>query len=167
MYRWWLTVLGAGYSPVMPGTCGSAVVAVVFVAALLSGASGWAVAVLMLAVAVHGAVVTVKYGDRAIAEYGPDPGLVVSDEQCGQAITYLWLWPMAGGTWEVMALAGAGFVLFRAFDIIKPPPVRQLEKVKGAWGVLLDDVMAGVYANIALQVVWRLMLTGGESGVIG
>jgi phosphatidylglycerophosphatase A len=46
-----------------------------------------------------------------------------------------------------------GFVLFRLFDIIKPPPARRLEQVRGGYGVVLDDVMAGIYANIVLQVI--------------
>jgi len=46
-----------------------------------------------------------------------------------------------------------GFFLFRFFDIVKPPPIRLLEKAKGGYGVVLDDVLAGVYANIILQIV--------------
>ena len=157
MYRIWLSVFGAGYLPLMPGTWGSVVVAVVFLlAAILSGLP-IVVAGVMLAVAAHGFVVTVAYGDRFIKQYGPDPGQIVSDEQCGQAVTFLWLWPIAAwGTKEIIIFTLAGFLLFRVFDIIKPPPVRQLEKVSGAWGVLLDDVMAGIYAQIILQIVWRL-----------
>ena len=45
-----------------------------------------------------------------------------------------------------------GFLLFRFFDIFKPPPARQLEKVPGGWGIILDDVVAGIYAAIALCV---------------
>jgi len=119
----------------MPGTWGSAVAAVVFLlVAILSGSPIVAAAV-MLAVAVHGCVVTVAYGDRFIKKYGPDPGQIVSDEQCGQAVTFLWLWPIA--TWgakEIIIFTLAGFLLFRVFDIIKPPPVRQLERIPGAWG---------------------------------
>jgi phosphatidylglycerophosphatase A len=63
---------------------------------------------------------------------------------------------------EILVFTAVGFVLFRIFDIIKPPPIRQLEKLKGAWGVLMDDVLAGVYAQIALQIFWRL---GGLDGV--
>jgi phosphatidylglycerophosphatase A len=140
---------------VAPGSCGSAVVAVIFLATVLGGGSPLVVGAVMLAVAVHGFVVTILFGDRAIARYGPDPRVVVSDERCGQAITYLWLWHFSGGKKEVLVFALAGFVLFRLFDVIKPPPARQLERVPGAWGVLLDDVMAGIYAHIVLQLLWR------------
>jgi len=47
-------------------------------------------------------------------------------------------------------------VAFRVFDIIKPPPVRQLEKIPGGWGIVADDLLAGVYANVALQLILRL-----------
>ncbi len=156
MYKLWLSVLGAGFSPLIPGTCGSAVVTAVFLLIALLGGSPVLLGIGMLALAAHGAIVTVVYGDRAIAQYGEDPHMIVSDEQCGQAITYLWFWSFAGGTKEILAVALAGFILFRAFDILKPPPVRQLEKVKGAWGVLLDDIMAGIYAGIVLQICYRL-----------
>ena len=161
MHRFWTSVMGTGYSPFAPGTCGSAVVAVVFLlTAVLSGSSVVSgspvvVATAMLIVATIGFVVTVLFGDRVISRHGADPGVIVSDEQCGQALSYLWLWRADNfGQW--LALAVAGFLLFRFFDIVKVPPARQLEHVKGAWGVLLDDVMAGVYANIVLQIVWRL-----------
>jgi len=161
MWRWWLSVLGTGYSPIIPGTCGSAVVLVVFLLAALPGGSPPLVTGIMLVVAVHGFWATVVYGDRFIAKYGPDPGVIVSDEQCGQAITYLcyfWMPLATHSTKEIIFFALTGFVLFRMFDVIKPPPVRMLEKVKGPWGVLLDDIMAGIYANIALQIVWHLDL---------
>jgi phosphatidylglycerophosphatase A len=52
-----------------------------------------------------------------------------------------------------VASALAAFLFFRAFDIIKPPPARQLERLKGGWGIMLDDAAAGVYANAAVQLL--------------
>jgi len=157
MYRLWLTVLGSGYSPIAPGSCGAAVVAAIFFLAGFWGVSAETMLVLMLAIALHGALVTIYFGPRFIARYGNDPSYIVSDEQCGQAVTFLWLWPLAHWQMkELMVFTIAGFFLFRLFDVIKPPPARQLERVKGAWGVLLDDVAAGIYANIVLQVIWYL-----------
>jgi len=156
MYKLWLSVFGSGFSPLIPGTCGSAVVTVLFLLLALLGTGPLSLLLVLLAVAVQGAVVTVLFGGRAIAQYGEDPSMIVSDEQCGQSITYLWFWSFAGGTKEILAVALAGFILFRAFDILKPPPVRQLEKVKGAWGVLLDDIMAGIYAGVVLQICYHL-----------
>ena len=73
-----------------------------------------------------------------------DPGLVVVDEVVGQWIA------LAGATalnWKSFL---AAFVLFRLFDIFKPPPVRQLEALHGGVGIVMDDVMAGVYAALVL-----------------
>jgi phosphatidylglycerophosphatase A len=154
MYRIWLSVFGTGFSPLISGTCGSAVVALIFTVAALCGLKTGPLLILLIVIAAHGFWVTLKYGHRFIDEFGPDPKQLVSDEQCGQAITYCWLWSFAGGTQEILSVGVTGFVLFRIFDIIKPPPVRQLESIKGAWGVLLDDVMAGVYAAIVLQLIW-------------
>ena len=59
---------------------------------------------------------------------------------------------------EVFAVAVVAFAAFRFFDILKPPPVRQLEKLPAGWGILADDLGAGVYANIVSQLVLRLWL---------
>jgi phosphatidylglycerophosphatase A len=76
----------------------------------------------------------------------PDPSIVVIDEIVGMWISLLFLPP----TWTVFAVA---FIAFRAFDILKPPPVRQLERIPGGWGIMLDDVMAGIYANLLVRAV--------------
>jgi len=151
MYKVLVSVFGAGFSPWAPGTCGSAVVAALFCLTAM-GAGASAALGIMIAMALMGALVTLICGPRAIREYGPDPSVIVSDELCGQAITFLYLWPAASNTsWFGLTLAG--FFLFRFFDILKPAPVRQLENVPGAWGVLLDDVMAGIYSLVALLIV--------------
>ncbi|MBN1845882.1 MAG: phosphatidylglycerophosphatase A [Sedimentisphaerales bacterium] len=157
MHRLWLTVFGTGYSPVMPGTCASLAVALVFLLSARWAKSPWLVGLIMLLIALHGFWVTVRYGDRFIARYGEDPGRIVSDEQCGQALTFscfLWMGSHVAGAGQVAAFAAVGFVLFRAFDIIKPPPARHFDRMKGPWGVALDDVMAGLYANLLLQLIW-------------
>ena len=76
----------------------------------------------------------------------PDPSIVVIDEIVGIWIS-LFLLP---SSWPVIALA---FVCFRVFDIIKPPPARQLERIPGGWGIMLDDVAAGIYANLAVRLI--------------
>ncbi len=75
----------------------------------------------------------------------PDPGIVVIDEVGGQLLTYLLL-PV--GPLNLLL----GFVFFRAFDIWKPPPIRRLEHLPGGVGILADDLLAGVYANVLLRV---------------
>ncbi len=159
-----LTVLGAGRSPFMPGTCGSLVVAAIYLTLALITRNSLLLMVVMGLLIIQSAIVTVLFSPVLIKIHGPDPSCIVSDEQCGQAISYLWLWPLA--SWNnssIIIFAIAGFVLFRFFDILKPPPVRQLEYLKDGWGILLDDVMAGVYAWVILQllVYWRVIPWGG------
>lgn len=79
---------------------------------------------------------------------GGDPGWFVLDETAGVWIATI---PLAQPTWAGVGLA---FLLFRVFDIWKPPPVRTLERVGGGWGIVLDDLVAGVYA-LLLLLVWE------------
>jgi len=80
-------------------------------------------------------------------QWGKDNYRVVIDEIVGMCISLLFV-PIT-----VKSLL-AGLFLFRLFDIAKPLGIRKLEKLKGGWGVMLDDVLAGLYANVLLQVVW-------------
>jgi phosphatidylglycerophosphatase A len=75
-----------------------------------------------------------------------DPQFVVIDEVAGQWVTLLF----APVTWKTVAV---GFILFRGFDIVKPPPVRQLERLPEGTGIVIDDVMAGVYALAVMQLL--------------
>ena len=74
---------------------------------------------------------------------------IVIDEVVGFLITMTWL-PL---TWQSLVV---GFILFRFFDIVKPPPIRQLDqKVKGGVGVMIDDVAAGIVSNVILQIIYN------------
>ncbi|HEY9007752.1 phosphatidylglycerophosphatase A family protein [Ohtaekwangia sp.] len=84
-------------------------------------------------------------------EWGKDSSRVVIDEVAGMCISVLFI-PL---TWVTIAVA---FILFRAFDILKPLYIRRLEAVPGGWGVMLDDLAAGIYANIVMQIFVRYML---------
>jgi phosphatidylglycerophosphatase A len=88
----------------------------------------------------------VKAVDSLQHEWGEDPKQVVIDEMIGVWIAIL------GLSLTIPNLL-LGFTLFRFFDIVKPLGIRQLERIKGGWGVMLDDVLAGVYANIVLQII--------------
>lgn len=77
-----------------------------------------------------------------------DPGAVVVDEVVGQWVTLLFL-PFTP------AVAAAGFVLFRVLDVFKPWPARQLEDLPGGWGIMSDDLMAGIYGNLLLHAGLR------------
>ncbi len=78
-----------------------------------------------------------------------DPSYVIIDEFACVFVVFLFI-PIT-----VLTVI-AGFGLYRLFDIIKPPPIRFIEKVKGGWGIMLDDLLAAIYANLALQVIVRI-----------
>jgi phosphatidylglycerophosphatase A len=78
-----------------------------------------------------------------------DPRNVVIDEVAGQLATFALVAP------ATLGLAAAGFVLFRGFDIAKPFPIRRLERLPGGWGIMADDVLAGLYAAVVLWLVRR------------
>jgi phosphatidylglycerophosphatase A len=134
------TVLGVGYAPVAPGTCGSAAGLVVW---WLLPASPVVQAVAIVVIFIAGS----WGGNVAERHFGrTDPGQVVIDEVMGMLIT-LFLNPVG---WIG---AFAGFLLFRVFDVIKPYPANRLEQLHGGVGVMADDAMAAVYANIALRAI--------------
>jgi phosphatidylglycerophosphatase A len=78
-----------------------------------------------------------------------DPQFVVIDEVAGQLIALIGV-PLS---WKTFL---AGFILFRAFDIVKPPPARQLERLPEGTGIVLDDVAAGIYAFVVMQILLRI-----------
>jgi phosphatidylglycerophosphatase A len=134
------TAGGAGYFPVAPGTVGSAVGVVVFL--LTQHWTLVAQATLLAAIALAGSWA----GTVAATHFGrKDPGHVVIDEVAGQLLTLLATGPTALG----ILLA---FLIFRALDIVKPWPARSFERFPGGWGIMADDLMAGVYGNIALRL---------------
>ena len=134
------TGFGAGYGPLVPGTWGSLPgVALAWIVERRLG--GWGVAAAACIVALVGTWAA----DRAAVQLGEkDPGRVVVDEIAGQLVTLCFL----PATPQVLI---AGFVLFRAFDIVKPWPARRLEALPGGSGIMADDLMAGLYANLILQ----------------
>ncbi len=162
-----ITVFGCGHAPFASGTWGSAGAIAIFVGILaLAGplrAGGTAVDLLVL---VPGVVISsalcVIWGDWAIARYASsDPKPFVLDEFAGQWLALLALPGLSWGSgWlpggEFLAVLFVQFVLFRVMDVLKPPPAYQIQRVSGGWGVLLDDLFAGLYANLAGQLIWRL-----------
>ncbi len=157
--RIYATALWTGFFPVASGTAGSLVgVALYALFPRLPLGSDGVVRVFPLVFV--GALVLIgvfasKWGEE---EFGEDGSPIVIDEVLGQWITLMFLPP----TPFVLV---AGFLLFRLFDIVKPWPARRVEKWGGGWGVMADDVFAGVYAaaslRVLLVVVDRLPLGGG------
>ena len=139
---WLATGFGAGLSPVAPGTAGS-LVGVLFYLAM----AGLPL-VLYLALVLLLAVIGIRVCDRAgeILGVTDHPG-IVWDEIVGVLITMAATPP----SWQGVV---SGFALFRLFDILKPWPVARIDRgVKGGLGVMLDDVMAGLYALACLQIL--------------
>ena len=134
------TGLGTGYGPLVPGTWGS-IPGVALGWLVERRAGGWGVAAAACVAALFG---TWAAG-RAERYWGEkDPGRVVVDEIAGQLVTLCFL----PATPQVLL---AGFVVFRVFDIVKPWPARRLESLPGGSGIMADDLMAGLYANLILQ----------------
>jgi phosphatidylglycerophosphatase A len=109
------------------------------------------------------AIACIRFGAEGEQHLGgKDAQSIVADEVAGQCIALLFLpWRSfeedGGPGWNAM-LAITAFVMFRAFDIAKPPPARGWQRMTGGWGILIDDVIAGVYALIATQLVARIAL---------
>jgi len=161
MRRLAASCLGLGRLPVAPGTWGSLPPAIVFALMCNFGTQAVLVSAVMAILVLLGSVVCVKFAPATIAATGkPDPGEVVADEFAGQALTFLaapFLLGATASSSRLWAAAAAGFLLFRLFDIVKPWPIRRLEKLPGGWGILCDDLMAGVYAGIVFSaglVLW-------------
>jgi phosphatidylglycerophosphatase A len=146
-WLWLATAGGVGLAPVAPGTWGSAVAALAY---LWLGGAGWVAQGLAI---ITVTLVGVHAAGRAEAAWGgKDPGAVVVDEVAGQWLTLFLLPPQ----WPVVC---AGFVLFRLLDITKPPPCRWLERrLPGGWGVMADDLAAGLIGRIVLAVAAALQL---------
>jgi phosphatidylglycerophosphatase A len=157
-----LTVGGSGFAPVASGTWGSAAALVPFTLYWLilvqSGAPALAIEVGLLAGLVVACVFSIAWGDWAIARFGrKDPGQFVLDEAAGQYLALLFMpWSLSDDLFTVGAVLFTQFFWFRLFDVLKPPPARQLEALPAGWGILVDDLFAGLYANIVGQVIWRV-----------
>jgi phosphatidylglycerophosphatase A len=136
------TALGVGYAPVAPGTFGSAVGLLVWYVLPVSFLAQGAAIVAVVVIGSWSGTVAEQYFGRV------DPGYVVIDEVAGMLVT-LFLVPVG---WTGMVGA---FLLFRLSDIVKPYPANRLERLPGGLGIMADDLMAGVYANLALRLcIW-------------
>ena len=152
--------LGTGYLPIAPGTWASIAVCCVFLAVAFA-AGGQAVAFttgLMITLALLASAGCVWLGAFSEKTFGQkDPSKCTLDEWAGQAVALVWL-PSAE-TWRYwLIVVAVAFIAFRLFDIVKPFPARRLEKLPHGWGILADDLVAGVYANVAAQLLLRLWL---------
>jgi phosphatidylglycerophosphatase A len=138
----------SGRSPFAPGTAGTVVGVLLYL--LMKGLGpAW-----YLAAAAAVIVIGIWTADRAEVVLGKkDAQSIVIDEIAGYLVA-MFLVPSGWG------FIVAGFFLFRFFDIAKPWPLKRLQDLHGGVGVMLDDIGAGIYTNVVLQVVWRLSGSG-------
>ncbi len=142
------TFFRVGYLRPGPGTWGSAA-AMLLWAAIARQLPQTVRTPTIIVLAVIATVIGIPAATRVARAYSrKDPQFVVIDEVAGQLIALIAV-PI---TWKTFL---AGFILFRAFDIVKPPPVRQLEKLPEGTGIVLDDIAAGIYALIVMQLLLR------------
>ena len=147
---------GLGFMPIASGTWGSLPVPIVFGLMCAFGPCCWSVSLVMVGLAIVASIVCVAFSDAAIKACGrKDPGEVVADEVAGQAVTFIGAYAVGGK--EIVIAAVVGFLAFRFFDILKPWPCNKLEGLPGGVGILADDLMAGVYAAVVLQIVMRFV----------
>lgn len=141
------TALGVGYSPLAPGTAGS-IFALLIYLIFPENIFVYSIGIIILFfIGVWAATITEReYIEKHGQEKGHDPQIVVVDEVVGTlialiAIPVTWYWILAG------------FFLFRFFDITKIYPINITQRIPRGWGIMMDDVLAGIFANLALQIV--------------
>ena len=143
------TTMGSGFFPVAPGTIGAIIaILVMWFLPEISWQKLLFSSVLFYFIGVWAARET----ERKLQKH--DPGCINWDEVVGMMISLI----AVPKTWIVYIVA---FVLFRFFDIVKPQPVDASQKLSGGWGVMTDDVIAGIYSNIILQILFRVFFKLG------
>lgn len=145
--------LGSGYSPIAPGTAGS-ILASLF---LYFGFLGFGVP-FILGFTAFSVAANFWTAPAAEAAWGKDPGAMVLDEWAGMSVSlWTWLWTVGieGGELSLIHLLVA-FAFFRLFDIWKPFGVNSMQKLNGGFGILMDDILAGLYAGIGWYLVFQI-----------
>lgn len=129
-----------GYSPLAPGTVGTmGAVLVFYIFAYMSP-------LYYLTVIIVFTLISIFLTNKTLRFYNSDdPGEIVIDEVCG----YLFAMFLIPFSWSYVFI---GFILFRLFDITKPYPIRNIERLPAGYGIILDDILAGIYANIILHL---------------
>lgn len=144
------TFLGTGYAPIASGTVATAATVPLYLALVLLPPPAAVVWVHLAAIVAAGAGGAVAAGilERRLGVH--DPSEVVIDEVAGFLVTMFLVPP------SIVTVA-CGFLLFRIFDIIKPWPAGPAEKIRGGWGIMADDLICGLFANLILQAgLWLL-----------
>lgn len=142
------TLGGIGYLSHAPGTFAAAFATIVWYLCSNNFAEFHNWQIILVAISI---IAGVYFSDKVCLESGKDPSFIVIDELAGMWVALLLIPPSLVN--YILA-----FALFRFFDIVKPLGIRSLEKVKNGWGVMLDDILAGIYSNITLRFLIFLKL---------
>ncbi|HET6978846.1 MAG TPA: phosphatidylglycerophosphatase A [Pyrinomonadaceae bacterium] len=145
-----IATCGVGYLPLMPGTFGSLVGVGIFwgLTQVFKGNALSAVVLIAIVVVTFAGIWAASRTEELSGR--KDPGKVVVDEVAGQLIS---LFPLTlFAHWSIVAVI-ISFILFRFFDIVKPYPARKLEALKGGFGIMCDDLVAGVYGAAITAIV--------------
>jgi len=142
------TLFGAGRVPFAPGTCGALLGVPVAIALRLAAFHPVLEAGILLGLML-GAVAVSAQAQKALGR--PDPPEIVLDEFVSIPVTFF-LVPLVWYWWVI------GFGLHRVLDVLKPPPIRQLQRLPSGWGIVADDVAAAIVANAVLQLLTRLIV---------
>lgn len=143
------TSFGFGFAPIAPGTFGAIFGVIIVWLLSLSGLlqlSFTTINIILIALSIIFLLLGIISTNILEKEWGHDPGKIVMDETVGLWITCLFI-PLS-----LTNLLWA-FILFRFFDILKPLGIKWFEKLNGGYGVMFDDVIAGIYGNIVLQII--------------
>ncbi len=133
-----------GYAPVAPGTAGSLIAVLIYWVFINSNFQ------LLILSAIFFAIGVITSGEFEKRD-GHDPSIVVVDEIVGMWVALLFVQKEIG---TVLF----SFFVFRIMDVIKPPPAKNFDRMNGGIGIMMDDVVAGVYANVLTQIFYRIFL---------
>lgn len=134
-----------GYFPIASGTVGSAAAILIYLI------PGFENLYIIIPAAILMAVYGIYIGTKFEKEYGKDPAQCTIDEVVG---TWISLFALPKTFWVILV----SFLLWRILDIIKPPPARNLERLNGGFGIMLDDVVSGIYTLLIMHLVVYLLV---------
>lgn len=141
------SLFGTGILPYAPGTWASLLTLIpVYLVAQFAPETGLFLFIILTS------LLSLLTSDAAVEKWGQDPPEFVMDEATGQAIPFLFV-TFSGNMKQDLLLLFGGFILFRFFDILKPLGIDSLQKLPGKFGILVDDLVAGIYALLCLNLV--------------
>ena len=146
---WWkelfFTGMYSGYSPIAPGTAGTVLAFLIYILEyIIFGNNSWIVNLVVVFILIYPSIKLCDTGENFFKK--KDPSEVVLDEIIGYWISVLF-YPF---NWKIVLFA---FCIFRVMDILKPYPIRKFEKYKGGFGIIIDDLIVGIYTNLLIRII--------------